>query len=55
MVTTCYIGPMALAATYRDGFCVDEESVPKFKYRKHRTTILLRESPSCIQPCPQCF
>ena len=25
MVTTCQVGPVALVATYRDGFCVDEE------------------------------
>ena len=45
MVTTCQIGPVALEATYRAGFCVDKRNCTNIQIQKAQDYTVAEEIP----------
>ena len=45
MVTTCQIGPVALEAIYRAGFCVDESNCTNIKIQEAQDYTVVEEIP----------
>ena len=45
MVTTCQVGPVALVATHRAGFCVDEKKCTNIQIQEAQDYIVAEEIP----------